>query len=67
MKRARPEVHAVLDKMADFSNRVRSGAWKGCTGKRIKNIINIGIGQRAQPHVSLRAECGHHRFGGGDP
>jgi len=39
-----PEVHAVLDKMADFSNRVRSGAWKGCTGKRIKNIINIGIG-----------------------
>jgi glucose-6-phosphate isomerase len=39
-----PLVHAVLDKMADFSNRVRSGAWKGYTGKRIKNIINIGIG-----------------------
>ena len=39
-----PEVHAVLDKMADFSNRVRSGDWKGFTGKRIKNIINIGIG-----------------------
>jgi len=39
-----PEVHAVLDKMADFSNRVRSGAWKGYTGKRIKNVINIGIG-----------------------
>ena len=39
-----PEVHAVLDKMADFSNRVRSGEWKGHTGKRIKNIINIGIG-----------------------
>src|ERR1700756_2033189 len=39
-----PEVHAVLDKMADFSNRVRSGAWKGHTGKRIRNIINIGIG-----------------------
>src|ERR671924_136236 len=39
-----PQVHAVLDKMADFSNRVRSGAWKGHTGKRIRNIINIGIG-----------------------
>jgi glucose-6-phosphate isomerase len=39
-----PEVHAVLDKMAEFSNRVRSGEWKGHTGKRIKNIINVGIG-----------------------
>jgi len=39
-----PGVHAVLDKMADFSNRVRSGAWKGHTGKRIRNVINIGIG-----------------------
>jgi glucose-6-phosphate isomerase len=39
-----PEVHAVLDKMAAFSNRVRSGEWKGHTGKRIKNIINVGIG-----------------------
>jgi glucose-6-phosphate isomerase len=39
-----PEVHAVLDKMADFSNRVRSGQWKGHTGKRIRNVINIGIG-----------------------
>ncbi len=39
-----PEVHAVLDKMADFSNRVRSGAWTGYTGKRMRNIINIGIG-----------------------
>ena len=39
-----PEVHAVLDKMAAFSNRVRSGAWKGHTGKRIRNVINIGIG-----------------------
>ena len=39
-----PEVHAVLDKMADFSSRVRSGAWKGYTGKRIRNVINIGIG-----------------------
>src|SRR5215471_502611 len=39
-----PEVHAVLDRMADFCNRVRSGAWKGHTGKRIRNVINIGIG-----------------------
>ena len=39
-----PEVHAVLDKMAAFSDKVRSGAWKGHTGKRIRNIINIGIG-----------------------
>jgi glucose-6-phosphate isomerase len=39
-----PQVHAVLDKMADFSNRVRAGVWKGHTGKRIRNIINIGIG-----------------------
>ena len=39
-----PAVHAVLDKMAAFSDRVRSGAWKGHTGKRIRNVINIGIG-----------------------
>ena len=39
-----PEVHAVLDKMADFSNRIRSGKWTGYTGKRIRNIVNIGIG-----------------------
>jgi glucose-6-phosphate isomerase len=39
-----PQVHAVLDKMADFSNRVRSGEWKGYTGKRIRNVVNIGIG-----------------------
>jgi glucose-6-phosphate isomerase len=39
-----PEVHAVLDKMADFSDRVRNGAWQGHTGKRIRNVINIGIG-----------------------
>jgi len=39
-----PEVHAVLDRMADFSDRVRSGEWKGHTGKRIRNVINIGIG-----------------------
>src|SRR6266436_4112321 len=39
-----PQVHAVLDRMADFCQRVRSGAWKGHTGKRIRNVINIGIG-----------------------
>ena len=39
-----PQVHAVLDKMADFCNRVRSGAWKGYTGERIRNVVNIGIG-----------------------
>ena len=39
-----PQVHAVLDKMADFSNRVRNGVWKGHTGKRIRNVVNIGIG-----------------------
>jgi glucose-6-phosphate isomerase len=39
-----PKVHAVLDRMANFSNRVRSGEWKGHTGKRIRNIINVGIG-----------------------
>ncbi len=39
-----PQVHAVLDRMTDFSNRIRSGEWKGHTGKPIRNIINIGIG-----------------------
>jgi glucose-6-phosphate isomerase len=39
-----PAVHAVLDKMAAFADRVRSGAWTGHTGKRIRNIVNIGIG-----------------------
>jgi glucose-6-phosphate isomerase len=39
-----PEVHAVLDKMSAFANRVRSGDWKGHTGKRVKTVINIGIG-----------------------
>jgi glucose-6-phosphate isomerase len=38
------EVHAVLDRMGDFSDRVRSGDWVGHTGKRIRNVINIGIG-----------------------
>ncbi len=58
-----PEVHAVLDKMSGFSNRVRSGAWKGHTGKSIRNVINIGIGgsdlgpvmaYEALKHYSLR-------------
>ncbi len=39
-----PDVHAVLDKMSTFSDRVRSGQWKGHTGKRIRNVINVGIG-----------------------
>ncbi|MCO5125499.1 MAG: glucose-6-phosphate isomerase [Rhizobacter sp.] len=39
-----PAVHAVLDRMAAFAERVRSGAWKGHTGKRIRNVVNIGIG-----------------------
>jgi glucose-6-phosphate isomerase len=39
-----PHVHAVLDRMADFSERVRSGDWKGHTGKRIRNVVNVGIG-----------------------
>ncbi|MBO0737569.1 MAG: glucose-6-phosphate isomerase [Alphaproteobacteria bacterium] len=39
-----PDVHAVLDRMADFANRLRSGDWRGHTGKRICNVINIGIG-----------------------
>jgi glucose-6-phosphate isomerase len=39
-----PEVHVVLDRMAEFSERIRSGAWLGYTGKRIRNVVNIGIG-----------------------
>src|SRR3954452_16229926 len=39
-----PQVHAVLDRMAVFADRVRSGAWTGHTGKRIRNVINVGIG-----------------------
>ena len=78
-----PQVHAVLDKMADFSNRVRSGAWKGHTGKRIRNVINIGIGgsdlgpvmaYEALKHyserghdVSLRFQRRRHRLRGSCP
>jgi glucose-6-phosphate isomerase len=39
-----PEVHAVLDKMAEFANRIRSRQWKGHSGKPIRNVVNIGIG-----------------------
>src|SRR5690349_16043373 len=39
-----PQVHAVLDKMSGFSERIRNGDWKGHSGKRIRNVINIGIG-----------------------
>ncbi len=39
-----PKVHAVLDRMSDFANRLRSGEWKGHTGKRIRNVVNVGIG-----------------------
>ncbi len=39
-----PQVHEVLDRMSDFSERVRGGAWKGHTGERIENVVNIGIG-----------------------
>jgi len=62
-KNVLPDVLAVLDKMEDFSKRVRSGAWKGHTGKRIKNVVNIGIGgsdlgpvmaYEALKHYSLR-------------
>ncbi len=59
-----PEVHAVLDRMAAFADKVRSGAWTGYTGKRIKNVVNVGIGgsdlgpvmaYEALKHYSMRA------------
>ncbi|GAA2423173.1 glucose-6-phosphate isomerase [Streptomyces glaucus] len=54
-----PGVHAVLDRMADFADRVRSGAWTGHTGKRIRNVVNIGIGGSdlgpAMAYEALRA------------
>ncbi|MCX5148389.1 glucose-6-phosphate isomerase [Streptomyces sp. NPDC048550] len=54
-----PAVHAVLDKMAAFADQVRSGAWTGFTGKRIKNVVNIGIGGSdlgpAMAYEALRA------------
>ncbi len=54
-----PRVHAVLDKMTDFAHRVRSGEWTGHTGKRIRNVVNIGIGGSdlgpAMAYEALRA------------
>ncbi|MEU6516506.1 glucose-6-phosphate isomerase [Streptomyces sp. NPDC046978] len=54
-----PQVHAVLDKMAAFADRVRSGEWTGHTGKRIKNVVNVGIGGSdlgpAMAYEALRA------------
>ncbi|MGW3691321.1 glucose-6-phosphate isomerase, partial [Streptomyces sp. NPDC005125] len=54
-----PAVHAMLEKMADFSERVRSGEWTGHTGKRIRNVVNIGIGGSdlgpAMAYEALRA------------
>ncbi|WP_030314952.1 glucose-6-phosphate isomerase [Streptomyces sp. NRRL B-3229] len=54
-----PRVHAVLDKMSDFAHRVRSGEWTGHTGKRIRNVVNIGIGGSdlgpAMAYEALRA------------
>ncbi|MGW0994429.1 glucose-6-phosphate isomerase [Streptomyces sp. NPDC002523] len=54
-----PHVHAVLDKMAGFAERVRSGEWTGHTGKRIRNVVNIGIGGSdlgpAMAYEALRA------------
>ncbi|MEU2585470.1 glucose-6-phosphate isomerase [Streptomyces avermitilis] len=54
-----PAVHAVLDRMADFADRVRSGEWTGHTGSRIRNVVNIGIGGSdlgpAMAYEALRA------------
>ena len=54
-----PEVHAVLDRMAEFCARVRSGEWKGFTGRRIRRIVNVGIGGSdlgpAMAYLALRA------------
>jgi glucose-6-phosphate isomerase len=56
-----PEVHAVLDRMAEFSDRVRSGAWRGHTGKRIRNVINIGIGGSDLGPVMAYEALTHYR------
>jgi glucose-6-phosphate isomerase len=51
-----PEVHAVLNRMSDFADRVRSGAWTGHSGKRIRNIVNVGIGgSYLGPEMAYRA------------
>ena len=73
-----PQVHAVLDRMSDFAQRVRSGAWQGHTGKRIRNVVNIGIGgsdlgpvmayealqalQRPRHDLPLRLQRRRHRL-----
>ena len=72
-----PEVHAVLNKMAGFAEQLRSGAWKGSTGKPIRNVVNIGIGgsdlgpvmayealkyYSARPDIPLCLERRWHRF-----
>jgi glucose-6-phosphate isomerase len=55
-----PQVHTVLDKMTEFSNRVRNGEWKGHTGKRIRNVINIGIGGSDLGPVMAYEALKHH-------
>jgi glucose-6-phosphate isomerase len=55
-----PEVHAVLDRMAQFAQGVRSGAWKGHTGKRIRNVVNIGIGGSDLGPVMAYEALRHH-------
>ena len=59
-----PEVHAVLDRMAAFSDRVRSGDWTGHTGKRIRNVVNIGIGgSYLGPEMAYRRAARLHATG----
>jgi glucose-6-phosphate isomerase len=55
-----PDVHAVLERMADFSVRVRSGTWKGQTRKRIRNVVNIGIGGSDLGPVMAYEALKHH-------
>ncbi|MDX2451322.1 glucose-6-phosphate isomerase [Desulfosarcina sp.] len=55
-----PEVHAVLKQMAEFAHRVRSGEWQGYTGKRIRNIVNIGIGGSDLGPVMAYEALGHY-------
>jgi len=55
-----PDVHAVLDQMADFTHRLRSGAWTGHTGRRIRNVINIGIGGSDLGPVMAYEALKHH-------
>src|ERR1700751_2905729 len=55
-----PGVHAVLDRMADFADRVRGGEWKGYTGKRIRNVVNIGIGGSDLGPVMAYEALKHH-------